>query len=217
MKVRSLGLVMSVALFGAAPVAHADVSPWALRLGAVHVGFSTDADISANGAGVPGSNAKASDNSTLGFEVSYDVSPRWTARFLAGVPPKTTLSGTGTLSATGALGKVVYGPAVLSMTYAFADSGSIRPYVGAGINYTIVFKSEDAFISKLEVPSAFGSVLQAGIEFPMSKDWTLALDARKIYVKTKADGVLPAMGGAKAHADIHLDPLVVFASLGMRF
>jgi len=43
------------------------------------------------------------------------------------------------------------------------------------------------------------------------------LDARVILVTIKADGVLPALGGATAHADVRLDPLVVFASVGRRF
>jgi len=38
-----------------------------------------------------------------------------------------------------------------------------------------------------------------------------------ILVTIKADGVLPALGGATAHADVRLDPLVVFASVGRRF
>jgi outer membrane protein W len=43
------------------------------------------------------------------------------------------------------------------------------------------------------------------------------LDARNIFLKTQADGVLPAMGGAAMHANVRLDPLVVFASAGRRF
>ena len=93
----------------------------------------------------------------------------------------------------------------------------LRPYVGAGLNYTIVFKSEDGFISNLDARSAFGSVLQLGVDMPLDSTWTLSADARKIFLKTKADGVLPAMGGAAAHADVRLDPLVVFVSIGRKF
>lgn len=201
----------------AASGAHAETSPWTVRLGAAHVAFSPKADVSVNGALVPGADASASDNTTLGFEFSYDFDTRWTARFLAGVPPKTTLTGKGALAGTGTLGKVTYGPAALTLTYKLLDSGPIRPYIGAGINYTIVFKSEDGFISNLDVNSAFGSVAQIGAEMPLEGGWSVSLDARKIFLKTKADGLLPAMGGAAAHADVKLDPLVIFASVGKRF
>lgn len=216
MKTTPLMLGAAIALAAAAG-AHAQESPWTLRLGAAHVGFSPDVKVSVEGTPVPGANATATDNTTLGFELSYDVTPRWTARLLGGVPPTTTLSGTGTIANAGALGKVKYGPLVASMTFNLLESGPVRPYVGAGLNYTIVFKSEDAFITNLDVPSRFGGVVQAGVEIPLDKEWSISLDARKIYLKTKADGTLPAMGGARAHADITLNPLVVFASIGKRF
>lgn len=209
-------MVLAVgAMFAAG--ASAQTSPWTVRLGAAHVGFSTKADVQANGSVVPGAGASASSNTTLGLELTYDVTPDWTARLLVGVPPTTTLTGTGALSGTGTLGKVKYGPAVLSATYNLMTSGPVRPYIGAGLNYTIVFKSEDGFISNLDVKSAFGAVAQVGAEFPLSGGWSLAVDARKIFLKTKADGSLPAMGGARAHAEVRLDPLVVFASVGKRF
>ncbi len=91
------------------------------------------------------------------------------------------------------------------------------PYVGAGVNYTIVFRSKDGFISNLDVRNAFGPVAEVGVEWRIDRDWSVSLDARKIFLKTKATGVLPAMGGAAAHADVRLDPLVVFAAVGRRF
>ena len=192
-------------------------SPWTVRLGPAHVGFSTEADVRVNGELVPGGGAEASGNTTLGFELSYALTDRWTARLLAGIPPTTTLSGTGALASAGTLGKVNYGPAAATLTYHLLNEGMLRPYVGAGLNYTIVFKSEDGFISNLDARSAFGSVLQLGVDMPLDSTWTLSADARKIFLKTKADGVLPAMGGAAAHADVRLDPLVVFVSIGRKF
>lgn len=200
-----------------AGAAQAEPSPWTVRLGPAHVGFSTRADVSVAGSPVPGGSASASSNTTLGLEIANELSSRWTARLLLGVPPETTLSGTGTLAGAGELGKVTYAPAVLSMTFNLLEGGSFRPYLGAGLNYTMVFKSKDAFITQLDVKNAFAPVAQAGVEFTLSPDWTLSVDARKIYLKTKADGILPAMGNAAAHADVRLNPLVVFAAVGRRF
>lgn len=208
---------LAASLLLAAGAASAQSSPWTVRLGAAHVGFSTRAEVQVNGTTVPGADASASNNTTLGLELSYDITPRWTGRFLIGVPPTTTLTGTGALDGTGSLGKVTYGPAVLSATYTLLDSGPVRPYIGAGINYTIVFRSKDGFIANLDAKSAFGTVVELGAEIPLDNGWSIGIDARKIFLKTKADGTLPAMGGASAHADVTLNPLVVFASIGKRF
>lgn len=195
----------------------ADASPWTVRLGPAHVGFSTQADVSVAGNPVPGGDASASSSTTLGIELAYDVSDRLTARFLAGIPPTTTLTGQGTLASAGKLGKVTYAPAVLSLTYKLLNEGPVRPYVGAGINYTIVTRDRDAFIQDLDTRSAWGSVLQVGVEMPIDPHWSVSLDARKIFLKTKATGTLPAFGGAPARADVRLNPLVVFLSVGRRF
>lgn len=207
-------LLAGLALAGSA---QAEASPWTLRLGPAHVRFSTDAEVYVNGARVSGANAEASSNTTLGFELAYAFDPRWTARVLGGIPPTTTLTGTGALAGTGTLGKVTYGPLAATVTWNLLTDGPVRPYLGAGLNYTVVFRSRDGFIADLDVKSAFGSVLQAGVDMPLNERWTLSLDARKIFLKTQADGVLPAMGGASAHADVRLDPLVIFLSVGTKF
>ena len=178
-----------------------------MRLGAAHVGFSTKADVQVTGTLVPGADTSASSNTTLGLELSYDITQQWTGRFLIGVPPTTTLTGAGALNGTGTLGRVKYGPAVLSATYSLLTSGPVRPYIGARINYTMVFKSEDGFITNLDVKNAFGAMAQIGADMPLDGGWSIGLDARN----------LPAMGGAAAQADVRLDPLVVFASIGKRF
>lgn len=212
--------IMTALLAGgvfACSAASAQNSPWSVRLGAAHVGFNTQADVFLGGIAVPGANAEASNNTTLGLEIGYSLSPEWTGRLLLGVPPTTTLTGTGALAETGTLGRVTYAPAVLSLTYGLGQWGPIKPYVGAGINYTIVFKSEDGFITNLDVKNAFAPVLQLGFEVPLDGGWSIGLDARKIFLKTKATGTVPAFGGAPATANIRLNPLVFFASIGKRF
>lgn len=201
----------------ACTAASAQSSPWSVRLGAAHVGFNTQADVFLGGAAVPGANAEAKNNTAAVLEIGYSLSPEWTGRLLLGIPPTTTLTGTGALAGAGTLGRVTYGPAVLSLTYGLGQWGPIKPYVGAGINYTIVLKSEDGFISNLDVKNAFAPVLQVGFEVPLEGGWSIGLDARKIYLKTKATGTVPAFGGAPAKADIRLNPLLISVLVGKRF
>jgi outer membrane protein len=114
------------------------------------------------------------------------------------------------------LGRVKYGPAVLSAHYHF-NVGSLKPYVEAGINYTTVLNSKDGAVAELDVKNARGGVLQAGVDMPVSDDWGLFLDVKKIYLKTSARGTVPAFGGPPAQARIRLVPLLIHAGIGWRF
>jgi outer membrane protein len=188
---------------------------WA-HVGPVGVQFNTDTRLVVAGAPVNGANADAKNNVSLGVEIGYEVAPSIIVSLTAGLPPTTTLTGKGGPVDGLQLGRVKYGPAVLSAHYHF-DAGSFKPYVGAGINYTAVLESKDGAVAGLDVKSAWGSVLQAGVDVPLSNGWGLFLDIKKIYVKTKARGTVPAFGGPPAEASIRLNPLLVHAGISWRF
>lgn len=214
----------ALALFAAATAAaiaalpaQAQESPWRVYAGGAHIGFSTSAEIRAGGQPVPGANAEATSNRSLAFGLIYDIQPGWSAELALGLPPTTRLVGTGTLAGAGVLGRVKYGPAVLSVRRDLLADGPVIPYVGAGINYTLVMASRDGFVSDLKVKSGVGPVLQAGLEVPMNRQWSLFFDAKKIWLSTTATGTLPALGGVPAHAKVRLDPLVLTAGLSYRF
>ncbi len=192
-------------------------SPWRIYAGPAHIGFSTSAEVRAGGQLVPGADAKADANYSIGFGAIYDFHPGWSAEIALGLPPTTALKGTGTLAGAGTLGKVKYGPAVLSVRRHLWEDGPVRPYIGAGINYTLVLESRDGFVSNLHVKNGVGPVLQAGFEVPINQRWSFFVDAKKIWLKTTATGTLPALGGAPAHAKVRLDPLVVTAGVSYRF
>ncbi|WP_082493372.1 OmpW family protein [Acidovorax sp. Leaf160] len=192
-------------------------SPWRIYAGAAHIGFSTSAEVRAGGQLVPGADARADSNNSLAFGAIYDFHPGWSAEIALGLPPTTALKGTGTLAGAGTLGKVKYGPAVLSVRRQLWEDGPVRPYIGAGINYTLVLESRDGFVSNLDVKNGVGPVLQAGFEVPIDARWSFFVDAKKIWLKTTATGTLPALGGAPAHAKVRLDPLVVTAGVSYRF
>lgn len=192
-----------------------DSKYWA-HVGPVSVRFSSSADLTVGGAAVPGASAELSNNTALGFELGYDITPSVSLAFTVGTPPTTTLRGKGGPVDGIELGKVQYGPAVLTAQYRF-DLGGFKPYLGVGVNRTLVLKSRDGAVANLDVKSAWGSVLQAGFDVPVSKEWSVFLDVKKIFLKTKGDGTLPAFGGAPATADITANPLLVMAGVGWRF
>lgn len=215
-----LRAILIAAAAAAALPALAQDSPWSVRAGVAAIRFSPDSTIELpTGVPVPGAAVGVKNNTAAALEIGYELAHDWTLRFAMGNPPTTTLSAAGTLppAPTGTLGKIRYAPAMLTLTYGFGDLGPIRPYVGAGINYTWVMKETDGDIARLKADNAWGGVLQAGFDVPLSRQWSLFFDARKVFVKTQARGVVPALGNVPGSARIKLDPAIYVVGVGYRF
>lgn len=61
---------------------------------------------------------------------------------LAATPFSHDIKGTGALAGVGKVGETKQLPPTLSVQYHFSPKASVRPYVGAGINYTIFFSEK---------------------------------------------------------------------------
>ncbi len=136
---------------------------------------------------------------------------------------KHTLSGrTGTTGSIGALGSTWVLPPTLTAQYHFAPAGHIRPYVGAGVNYSIFWNEKasnglEAAVGKTAVnlSNSFGWALQAGTDIDLTKTVFLNLDIKYIDMRTTARLATTAIGVQRVRVDIN--PIVAGIGLGMRF
>ncbi len=211
MPIALLGLVLAV------PAAADETKlGWYLQLGPASVTFSEGASISAGGSTIPGASATLSDNVTLGVGLGYRFTDTFSVVAVAGVPPTTTIEGTGPLSGV-TVGDVTYGPLILAANYHIPTKGKFQPFVGAGINYTIVFDTADSGISNLKADNAFGAVLRFGFDYMMNETDGFFFSANKVFVNTTATGNAVSLGGAPIDAKIDLDPLILHAGWVRRF
>jgi len=204
----TFGALALAAAAGAAQADDAGGKLW-LHLGAAHVRFHPSVDVAvgpAPFANVP--DARLSSNNALVFDAGYEVLPGTVVSLMAGTPPTTTLS-SGAFG--GDLGRVKYGPAILSAHYHF-DAGAVRPYLGLGVAYAMVLSSKDAGLTGLDVKSAWGTALVAGAEVPLSPRYALYVDVRKLALKTTGSAMA---GGVQAR--IRLDPTIISAGVALRF
>jgi len=190
---------------------------WEYRIGVGQAMFDSSAKVSSGGNIIPGLSAEADDNTTLLFDISYKISDNLKARLFGGFPPETTLKKVGdfqVLPDGTELGKVTYAPAVLSLTYDFTKLGNLQPYIGAGVNYTVVYNEKDLLLNDLAVDNGLGSVIQIGADYDLGNSWTVGLDIRKIFVSVDAKAGSPL---GDVSVDLELDPLIVFLSFGKKF
>ena len=124
----------------------------------------------------------------------------------------------GPASADVNLGSVWLLPPTLLAQYHFNYDG-FRPYVGAGINYTL-FYSVDAgnTIKDVFYDNAFGFAFQGGLDYDLNDTWFLNIDAKYILLNT--DVTVDASNlaaGLSIPAKVDINPLLLGFGIGMRF
>jgi len=113
------------------------------------------------------------------------------------------------------LGDVWLLPPTVTLQYHFSPRGSVRPYVGAGVNYTFFYEQDPGAAVSVNYDNGFGFALQAGVDVPISDDYFLNFDVKKIFLNTDAE--IDAGAAGTVGADVDLDPLVIGVGIGRRF
>ncbi len=118
------------------------------------------------------------------------------------------------------LGSVWLLPPTLLAQYHIHAYDGIKPYVGAGVNYTI-FYSEKAgdVVQNVKYKNQFGYAFQVGVDIDLNDKFFINLDVKKIFVKTDVtvDASNLAGGPLDIPADVKIDPLLIGFGVGMRF
>ncbi|WP_250473981.1 OmpW family outer membrane protein [Caballeronia sp. GAFFF1] len=113
----------------------------------------------------------------------------------------------------GGLGGVGVLPPTVLLQYHFNHQSRVRPYVGAGLNYTYFYndklKAGDAPVSIER--SSFGPASQAGVDVDVAKNVFVNADVKKIWMRTSASA-----GGANL-GSLKIDPWVLGVGVGMKF
>jgi outer membrane protein len=108
-------------------------------------------------------------------------------------------------------------PPTLTAQYHLNPEGKIRPYVGAGINYTIFYNEKLTDVGKTALDSTnidlhdnFGWALQAGTDIDLNSKIFLNLDIKYIGLSTNV-----YLDGAKL-GKVDVNPIIVGVGLGFK-
>jgi len=194
----------------AAPAQALEQGDWFGRVGASHVAPDVDSDT----APITGGTVDVDSDTMLSFTIGYMLTPNWAVELLGALPFEHDITGEGALAPFGTLGSTKHLPPVLSLQYHFAPRASLRPYVGAGINYTIFFDTEHTGAlagQSLDLDNSWGLALQAGMDIDINRSWFANVDLRWIDINTEATS------SAAGTFDVEIDPWVVTVGLGTTF
>lgn len=111
------------------------------------------------------------------------------------------------------LGDVWLLPPTLTLQYHFNIS-DFKPYVGAGVNYTIFYNPDPGAVVDVDYENGFGYALQLGFDYDLDDTWFLNVDAKYIGLSTD---VSVNAGVATVPAEVDINPLLIGFGVGMRF
>lgn len=70
------------------------------------------------------------------------------------------------------------------MRFSPLPDARIRPYIGIGASWMIVFNSKHAFVKDLKIKNAIGPVAQIGLDIPINPRWSAVIDMKKVWFDT---------------------------------
>jgi outer membrane protein len=178
-------------------VAASAASPWSVRLGATYL-QTTD-----------GSSNKAvqvdiEDKLIPELDVSYAFNAHWSADLVLTIPQEHEVKVNGTK-----VGTFKHLPPTLLAKYNFSPIGGFTPYLGAGVNFTLIF--DDNLLggfAKLDNYSV-GPAGQAGFDYKLNEHWSLNVDIKRVMLRTDVKV------GPATLTEARLDPWLY--SLGLRY
>lgn len=172
-------------------------SPWMVRVRSVHLD-SINKDSTPLGLSI--------NNKTFGeVDVTYFLSPNLAAELVLTTPQKQTVYANGS-----EIGSFKHLPPSVLLQYHFTDQQGIKPYLGAGINYTHF--SDVALPAGVSLDShSWGLAFQAGLDIPLDRNWSINLDVKKAYIRSDVYVAGSSIGRLK------VDPVLYAVGLGYRF
>jgi len=186
---------------------------WLARVGASTV--EPNESSSNPGGGLPaGSEVSINSNTQLSFTVAYMFTNNISFEVLGATPFSHDISGSGALAGLGKIAEIKHLPPTFSVNWHFQPQSNLRPYVGAGINYTYFYdeKTTGALSGVgMSLDNSWGPAVQAGVDYDINKKWFINANVRYIKISTTAK----FSNGYSL--DVDVDPMVYTLAVGTHF
>lgn len=210
--------------------AHADDMPAnQLRIGLYAVSYASHAEDVSGPFTPPGINMALKNVRTPYFGYTRQLTPHWELELAAGVPPTTRTIGKGPakLGSVPFDGQLVatakwFSPTLL-LNYRFgSDSDAVRPFAGAGVNYTAFFDRNslpagDAVTggpTRIRLSRSTGPAVTAGLSYRLAPALSVTASCSRVRVNSDYQS---ETAGIVRRTRIHFSPTAWVVALGYAF
>lgn len=183
-------------------------SPWSVRLRATYLETVDKSDaFTALGINFAANAVSVSDKLIPEIDVDYAFTDTISAELVLTIPQTHDV----TLAGVGKLGSFKHLPPTLLMQYRAFSGGAFRPYVGLGVNYTLIW---DANLSVAGVPlsldnHSLGLAAQIGADWKIDDHWSFNVDVKRAAIRSDVHA------GASTLTKAKLDPWLY--AVGVRY
>ncbi|KOS05162.1 OmpW family protein [Flavobacterium akiainvivens] len=198
-----------------------DFKRWQVRLRGVAVLPDESANI-----GIIGGDTEISNTVIPELDFTYFFTKNIAAELILGTSKHDVNTKGSDISAVGGsknanvdLGSVWLLPPTLTVQYHFFPETNFKPYVGAGVNYTIFYSvDQGSTVKDVKYDNAFGYAFQLGFDYIITDKFFINADIKKIFLNT--DVTVDASNlatGLSIPADVDINPLLIGIGIGMKF
>jgi outer membrane protein len=204
----------------AAIPARADEGPFMIRLRAVYLDFAQKSDAIPT-LGVPADAITINKKTIPDIDLEYFFTRNVSTELVLTYPQSQTV--TVQKSALGGpvdIGTFKHLPPTLTAKWNFIPDGTVRPYVGVGVNLTLISSVSldrvaalNTITGKIDLDSSsFGIASQAGFDVKVADHVFINADLK--YVTLKSDVKTANFGKVST---VHLDPWLIGVGVGYRY
>jgi len=222
-------IVMALCLLSAFTSFAQEKNEWDIRLRAIGVIPEESATIGVIGGDININNAYVPE-----LDITYFLAKNFSAELILGTSKHDIKTKGPDLSAVGGassadvnLGSVWLLPPTLTLQYHIPTGTAFKPYVGAGLNYTIFYSANKGpVVEGISYEDRFAFAAQAGIDYDISKKVFLNIDLKKLLLSTTATvdvanltpadspGLAPVL--RNINADTKINPWIIGVGVGYR-
>ncbi len=187
----------------------AQESPWMVRVRATNLNWDNGQSTAAIQPGGSGLDVNAKDKTIPELDITYFFTKNIAAELVLTYPQRVDVRSYST-----SLGTVTALPPTLLAQYHFTQFGPLKPYVGAGVNYTRFGSRNLGGANQYSVEkSSVGYAAQIGTDYMLTKNLGLNLDVKYLQIETD---VIVNSSGASA-GTLKLSPIATSVGVTYKF